>query len=727
MLNELVIVERGARQAGVAMAQRHPDLKDARRVPTLLVMLDSESQVASVRPVPSEITPWTLRDGQHNSFPFVQPKQPLWLLTADDERRRAILNKKNANRREAIVDLAAIAQFNELPFREWPGDGLLKRLRERRGQLASLEGAEAAAVPASIDRFVRACDASDGGSPQRLLQGIAGTLVAGLRQSSGSDWIEVAAAILIEGNGGFIFDAAGDWPSVLDAKVVAGVSAALRTGATNDASGQNQGHCALTGERQQLVESKFPQPNLPFLGQTYLFARNKDAPANDRYGQFSADAMPVGQETVIRLAAAIEALTTEERRGVTWRPVPGEAPKQMDLLLAFVDGVSDAPAAGAMADDGEEDDFSEESPDVSQDASVDSIAQFEKRTERVIDTVKAKTGGDLSPLVHVAILRKIDPANRKVVYAGRPTVSELYKAAMDWARGERNVPPWFALHTFRPGVRKPRLMTPPHVAPLGLITFSRQFYRRGGIEQQEVVGLSAAEVFGLFFGAPNERRGRLRIRRVLRLILARREILVAGFAHAVRRGLDTTKKFKRSEVLRTVTMLGVLLDKLGRTKETYMSDAAFKLGQLLAAADVVHVGYCADIRDGKVPPSLLGNQVFSMAQLAPQRALAALGRRWKPYEGWMRRAARDRGRADALIASKKPDDIRRGWDIRKAVRCAHELPSLAQELETALADCIVNDQFRAELLLGYVAGLPKAPKDDVASTSQNTQDNQEED
>ena len=39
-----------------------------------------------------------------------------------------------------------------------------------------------------------------------------------------------------------------------------------------------------------------------------------------------------------------------------------------------------------------------------------------------------------------------------------------------------------------------------------------------------------------------------------------------------------------------------------------MNEAAFRLGQLLSVADVVHAGYCADVRQGQVPPALLGNR-----------------------------------------------------------------------------------------------------------------------
>src|SRR5262245_17886913 len=106
MLNELLIVERGARQAGIEMSQRHPDIKDARTMPTLLVQLDEQGHVASVRPIHPEVTPWTLRDGQQNSFPFTQPKSPLLDIPPGDSRPRIANDRKSAERRAAILALA---------------------------------------------------------------------------------------------------------------------------------------------------------------------------------------------------------------------------------------------------------------------------------------------------------------------------------------------------------------------------------------------------------------------------------------------------------------------------------------------------------------------------------------------------------------------------------------------------------------------------------------------
>jgi len=156
-----------------------------------------------------------------------------------------------------------------------------------------------------------------------------------------------------------------------------------------------------------------------------------------------------------------------------------------------------------------------------------------------------------------------------------------------------------------------------------------------------------------------------------------------------------------------------------------MNETAFKLGQLLAAADVVHAGYCADVRGGDVPPSLLGNQVFAMAQSDPNKALATLCRRWKPYDGWAKKASRNTNRVSTLIASSSKDDQSRGWDIRKALRYAREMAPLAAELAPVLETCRVNDIFLAELLLGYMAGFPKTQRDD-GDVADVVQDDKEE-
>jgi hypothetical protein len=415
----------------------------------------------------------------------------------------------------------------------------------------------------------------------------------------------------------------------------------------------------------------------------------------------------------MRLDGALRALTCDDRKNKTWRAIPGEAPKQNDLLLAFVDDAPDAPVAALLAENDVGEDFSEEESNSISDAAK-SVAAFEKRTERLIESVQGRVT-DLHKKVNLAILRKLDQANRKVVYASATTVADLYNAATTWVAGERNVPPSLTLPVLRKGEHKPRPMEPPHIAPLGLIAFSRKIFVRGGTKPQELVGLPTSETLRFFLDPTGDGdfSARRRAERVLRLVLTRRGTLVAGTAHALRRGFNSSKVYDRREALRTITLLGILLYKLDRDKEAYMNETAFKLGQLLAAADVVHAGYCADVRDGDVPPSLLGNQVFVMAQCAPLKALATLCRRWKPYDGWAKKAAHQPKRIEKLLLSEKKDERQRAWDVKKALRYAREMGPLAAELASALESSRVDDTFRAELLLGYMAGFPKAQKEDI--------------
>lgn len=196
MLNELMIVERGARNT-IKTTQRHPDVKDGRRMPSLLVGLDHKGQVVFVRPVPHEVTVWTLRDGQHNSFPFVQLRDPLWKIPhspENDAQRASLLEKDTTLRRKLLFDLASHASFDKDAFDGWPGARLLKRLRGRRQQLGELEGTNSDVVLATIDRFLCACDQSREKGFVPLLQQLTERILEEIDRSAQNVWLEAAIA-----------------------------------------------------------------------------------------------------------------------------------------------------------------------------------------------------------------------------------------------------------------------------------------------------------------------------------------------------------------------------------------------------------------------------------------------------------------------------------------------------------------------------------------------------
>lgn len=719
MLNEIIALERGLVAAGFDVAPRHPDLSSPGRTEALRVRLDMAGQPVEVAGLERNRVAalWTLRNGKHNSFPYVQLKQPLLSVPEDAGWREAQAKvwKAAANpaRRQLLRDLVRDHPMRALaPF----GPGLRESLGRRLAALGSL-GPQQAAVPAVIGRVLAL---NDGGIA--LLRSLVDRLMFSLDEADDA-LLEMARAALM-GRAGqsqvvgvpLYFDVARDEfeRDVADPSHAGPISAALSGGAAGSGA---TGTCLLTGQEARLHAGNFPQPSLPVLGQVYLFSKNGDIPAAARYGRADADGLPVGAELSQRLAGALDAITTADHRGWAWQSVPGERPKSADLLIALVKGVPEAPAAGVVAG-GEEEVDDLDPAEAARRVAAQARGAFLTRTERLMRAVEDKVGADFRRTpVDLLVLRKVDTGNAKAIVHRALTVDALHAAATAWAAALDNLPERLALPVPAKD-RRVRWRRPPALAPLDLPRATRALFLRGGSERakREPVGLPAADALALFLGEAGS--GRI-ARAALTLVLARQGGLLAGAAHALRQdagstGFEYARDFDRAEALRSAALVGLLLAKMGRMREDYMNDAAFRLGQLLAAADTLHVGWCMDMRGGDVPPSLLGNSVLAIAQTDPVRALDVLCRRWKPYGGWAKGSgARDK--AETLKNPKEGSEAerkqvqQRGWAIIRALSQARRADEVARALHGNLPDARdVDDRFRAELLLGYVAGLPKA-------------------
>ncbi|WP_425395038.1 hypothetical protein [Aeoliella sp.] len=714
MLNELLIAERGLATAGVAMTPRHPGIKDAGKKLICVVLLDQDGDISGVRPAPADTTIWTFGDNQ-KAFPLVRgTRPPVWQVTEDDSRRLDIKGRDAVKQRLALLSLSEEAEVNPDA-----GELMSKSLAEW------LEGLQTRIIGSDctppVRRFAEAirrfCLFADSTVSRRTVAAkLANSMLAAVKDSADDQLVKVAAGVLV---GAFDKGKAVSEVDLLfdanDASVVSSlstpiwhpdsrdaVSEALQATEQPSQSGARATvTCALTGTNDPQLKESFPNPKLPLIGPTSLYSRNRAINALQRYARAEGKAMPVSRVVIDRLAAAARALTEEYREGKTWRGIPGERPKQTDLMLAYVAAAPDAPVAEM----------------------VTSERDLEQLTKELVDAVKAKVEEDGLPQtpVRLAVLRRVDPGNRKAIASNTLSVQHLVEAAEDWRAARRLLPPHLTLPVPEKG-KKLVDQAPPNIAPLSLISFTRPIFVRGGTESTDAIGITAAEAIAIFLdkGKAAQRRAA----RVLRLVLRRRAPLVVGCAHASRRGLDDLKPFNRGEALRTISVLCTLLHKLGRHEVTDMTDSpAYKLGQMLAAADAVHAGYCADVRGGQLPPSLLGNQVFSAAQKSPVRALEMLCRRWKPYGAWARSSSGARERAERLIASKEKTKKQRGWDIRVALRHARDWKPLAAELASTLPTTPADDTDRAELLLGYLAGLPK--QDHESSDTETTNHEQD--
>lgn len=703
MLNDLLSIERRLAAHGIAVAERHPDVKDMARGPAFRVRLTSNGTVQSVDLVPDagRGALWTLRDGQHNGFPGLKTAAGLLDLDARALKAHDLAwqaDKSAASRRHRLLRLTAAAPFDAKRNSGWPSN----RVAERLESLRTLAGdPQTAAVPAAFERFIQAA-----ASPRSLLEALHAHLLDAVRDR-GDEWLEPVRSALIGAAALFI-----DVPETEferdagDPRQIGPVSAAL-SGDEAAACVDEGAVCALSGKTGALHSGNFPQPNLPGLGQTYIYARNKDIPSLVRYGRTADTSLPIGSDLVRRLSGAIATLTGADKKGRSWRLIPAETGDKPDLLVT---SVTEARLADALA--GDENDYQ-----------VEGWAVWEEFGATVLRQTHGREPG-AAPLdeVVILILRTVDPANRKAIYQRKTTSDEVWRAAIRWQQATANVPEWLELLMPVKGMAKAQFKKPSFVDPLSISRLSRTQFANGGQRRVPVIGVSAGDAFGLFLQEGDVER---RARKLLRLVLQRHGSLLAGLAATRIKSFDDLKAFDpkadlRRDGLRSVAWIGALLHHLGRFSKRdatmtepvpYTVDLAFRLGQFLSAADYIHVGYCNDLRGGDVPPTLLGNSVLAIAGADPVRALAILQTRLKPYLAWSKRRAEVFKKA-ATLENLGKEGKGRAIAIRMAMSHARNANDTAMELQLALAPYRskakqMDDWFKAELLLGYMAGYPK--------------------
>jgi hypothetical protein len=696
MLNDLLAIERGLAAHGIASVGRHPDIKDMAKGSALRVRLAEGGRISSVEMIPAagNGAVWTLRDGQHNGFPGLKTAAGLLALDAlarEEHNRAWNSGKSPPDRRNELLRLFSEHSVAAEQIKNWPNSGHRKRISERLEALRRLaDDPLSASVPVVFERFLVALDASPS-----FLEQLTSALSERVR-NNGDDWIDPVRTALIAPvtlaidvkDMEFQRDAG-------DARQIDAIGRALSNPpSTGNEQIKGEAVCALTGKAAKLHAGNFPQPNLPGLGQTYIYSRNRDIPSLTRYGRTADASFQADAELVRRLAGAVSALTREDRKGRTWRLIPAESGDKPDLLVVSTADPG-AHYADAVADDDE----------------LSAEAALKELASRVIDQSKGIfEHGQPEDQVLVLVLRTVDPANRKAIYQRQTTAAGFWTAARDWQSATVNTPDWLRFPF--PGKAKAEVILrgPPYVTPLSITPTSRVQFANGGRRPIEVIGIPASQAFQLFLKEGDIER---RARDLLHLLVERHGDLLAGVAAARTKGTEFLKDFDpkaglRRNALRSATWIGVLLHNLGRVKEDYMSDAGFRLGQLLAAADAVHVGYCMDVRDGGIPPSLLGNSLLGMAAERPSKALSLLLKRWPPYANWAKNVSR-------VLAMAAKSDKNKAIALRKGLSQARRLGPIASALSEQLqdADGKTDEMFQAELLLGYMAGLPPIAKGDA--------------
>ena len=691
MLNELALIRNGLRAVNEqALKVVHKNINEPGKTNIMRVILNKEGEIIELDLLDGERNKnyWSHGDGNKNKFPDIKLPFPLRPRGVEKFHKWS-----KDNRRPSAEELiACIEGFRsgypfEITEQTWPD--YWYKLKERAEIYGSLQGASSI-VYSLIKVFL---DTSDKGLSlleqfdQKLWETvqkhpeISLLNFASLAMFGGGE--ELKSGKLPDGKRPtLLFDLIKDHTSHTAANKhwKPDISKVLFK-SEEHLNETRVGNCAISGRQDvPLVLDTFPTAKCASLGNVKIFSRKKGVHTYRRYRKLATDSISVSANFADELKSALEYLNQKER-GSTWDLLPSETGGN-DLLLAFCRHYPDVHAASLVAYEDEQDNLLDESG-------------YETEASVICESFKG-SNIDLSvePRIDFLILRKISDGVQKAVFSSSVPVSQLETQTADWNNASKNVPSTELAMFISGKICSPSSISPKQVALVFRKNYPQSSLDKKNKKQTNVPGIPFSEVMTLFL---NDVCTSDMVRRLLSKILKQFSSLLEIVASEktlkkVPLG-KTLNKRHRQDALYAITVVGLFLYKLGRKKEVYMKELAYKLGQFCSVLDEIHIGYCESERKGKEPGRLIGNQAYAAAVMNPRKALDITAQRFAVYKSWADKNCR---KEDGNLREKEKNAKYANFWLRKHSGELHEL--IPEKIPVS------TPESRAELLLGYLAG-----------------------
>lgn len=654
MLNELQVLRSALEEAELVIPRRNPRVSEpGRSQPAVRVRLDNDGHVAELSIVVDDEWPglWRVMDGNQNAFPVSRPVVPLLAAQQPAE----------------LTAQALVASINGSAVRPAASD--TKRWSRLHHQATQLMNSVAGhrglqATYALCERFLLA-----------YVDSLRAEMVAklGERLLSGDFGdLKVAADMLFgNSNGSFgiqlAFDVSESSTRVYSVETRRQIESALPVDDGKRSRGRSRAKgVSAYGPSTDLWIGAFPKVRLPILNKDLpLVSMFSEAACNYRYGLTDSAIVPVSREAALRMQDALTYIVAPERRGKTWRGIANGREEQ-DLLVAYVDGMPDISAEVVSL-------FGADLAD----------AQFEVDASAVCAALDAIVRSAPRSKLNLFVIRRASEGQASVVLAEAPTVESALSGARWWQEAAENIPQ-IRIPVRDGATRTTVFRSPTAPYPDQVLRLLSWKWVTNGERRVAVPGPSLADVLSLMFdpGIRHERALRL-----LDLAVDRVDSLLIGVGGALNdhQRLD---RGARTQALRAVSTLGILLATTGHMKEAYMETPAFLVGRCLSLADALHRAYCLAVRDGALPPQLAGNALVPVARNNLADGLDRLHGRLNPYIAWAETSRADgESRRDVLLGK---------WALGQMRVVSTKLAG--QPIPTTL-----SQQDRAQLLLGYLA------------------------
>lgn len=730
MLNEGYTLYKSLAQCGIigskSFTHEHPEMRNPGKKDGLIVGIDKEGKVARIeyRNRLEIAKLWTTAKGNHHSFPAIKLQRPIWKVNSDDSLRDKLKKLKNDEQEKRNVLLNQSLPFNVTQNEKSWWQGLHERVQELH-PFFETEDISFRVVYELMNRFrlasiyedfmhwlVEKIKFSGNDIPYTVLENI----LIGNRKDKVKNEFRAEVPLILE---------VSDWDDKNNyLNRIASVNAEFRSFISDCLfkyySGVKQTEenanirSALSGNITSLVNDKFPDPILSYIGKTFIFSANKVIPCLTRYGKISTEIIPIGTEEANSIKDALTWITKPEKKLKTWTKVPsgqietrnGKKAFKDDLLIVYIVNKPDSKVNKAHLLGGlSQDDFSD--------------SDYEAISKVAIEALKGMNVIKASDLIRMFCLRKVDPGRTQISLQRIYTKDELLKADENWREAAKNIPkialPFFRkeieritakqesistiIKSFLEDDKQQRIdLTPSCPFPADLVRLTQKQWIRSGEDFSSVAGCSLGDIYDIFFTYENEKN--YLIENLLYKTLQCTQALIIGMGNAdhkkeLKREQKKFSSEKRFTVLRTITAFAIYLHKLGIKKEYYMKDTFFYVGRFLSLIDTLHFEWCKCVRGGfpvkeerewrkAIPPQLLGNAHFQIALDNPTSALSILSRRiTNPYLSWAKKEYGDH--------------------MKSAKWAAREIGQLSDLMSEKDLPQTISDVERAQILLGYLS------------------------
>ena len=304
--------------------------------------------------------------------------------------------------------------------------------------------------------------------------------------------------------------------------------------------------------------------------------------------------------------------------------------------------------------------------------------------------------------IEVFAIKKADTARRKIVFYRNYSLANLEAAVDTWLKGSRNIPEihlrkWPPVLKGEKAQKENKPVSINFQAPLPLTTielaytmWSKKKKEKSDPKYRSALLYEGIPVFdGLELFLGNNATTGLAERLLSFLLQGSLSLCVesGNIAHKPQINLIGNNRVA-AYLETTLPLFGILLHKLNKKKETYMTNAPFLIGKFLNLADGLHAVWCRNVKEkDPLPPQLLGSSLFNSFQVNPVQAFANAALRLKPYLDW----AKTNQTKDVALAR---------WYVG-------EFGRVSAGIKEAGIPVRLSDTDKAEMLLGYLASSGK--------------------